>query len=55
MEAAGAGDVNGIDFLSSTKITYTTIQPLVKDLLAVAESQAYVEWVFSLCELMPAG
>ena len=43
MEAAEAGDVNGIDFWSSRKTTYTTFQPLAEDLLAVPASQAYVE------------
>lgn len=54
-EAAEAGDVNGIDFWSSRKSTYSSILPLAEDLLAAPASQAFVERVFSLCGLLTAG
>jgi hypothetical protein len=50
-EAAEADDVNGLDFWSSRKTTYSSIVPLAEDLLAAPASQAFVERVFSLCGL----
>ena len=54
-ESAEAGDISGLDFWSSQKTTYSSIQPLAEDLLAAPASQAYVERVFSLCGLLTAG
>ena len=51
-EAAEADDVNGLDFWSSRKTTYSSIVPLAEDLLAAPASQAFVERVFSLCGLL---
>ena len=54
-EAAEADDVNGLDFWSSRKTTYSSIVPLAEDLLAAPASQAFVERVFSLCGLLTSG
>jgi len=54
-EAAEAGTVNGLDFWSSRRASYSSIQPLAEDLLAAPASQAFVERVFSLCGLFTAG
>ena len=54
-EAAEAGTVSGLDFWSSRRASYRSIQPLAEHLLAAPASQAIVEQVFSLCSLLSAG
>jgi len=54
-EAAEAGTVSRLDFWSSRRASYSSIQPLAEDLLAAPASQAFVERVFSLCGLLTVG
>jgi len=54
-EAGGTGAMNSmLDFWSSRRAIYSCmcILPLAEDLLSAPASQAYVERVFSLCELL---
>ena len=48
-EAAEAGTVSRLDFWSSRRASYSSIQPLAEDLLAAPASQAFVERVFFSC------
>ena len=52
---AGRSTVSGLDFWSSRRASYSSIQPLAEDFPAAPASQAFVERVFSLCGLLTAG
>ena len=54
-EAVEAGPVGGLDFWSRRQASYSSIQPLAKNLLYAPASQAYVERIISLCGLLTAG
>ena len=52
----GTGVMNNmLDFWSSRRAVYSCILPLAEHLLSALASQAYVEYVFSLCGLLTAG
>jgi hypothetical protein len=46
---------NGLEFWQNRLTTYKLIALLAQDLLSAPASQAFVERIFSLCELLSAG